>query len=264
MVTKEAAGQAQQTEIGMLESRLKAVGSQDGNPMGVSVGCFGRARAFSALNIPGAAFNTVKGMGTSDLPHLEHIMEFYRKRTIPARFELSPLDADEQLYNSLTKKGLNQTGHHTMLYGSLKGKNNAVRCEGVEICRLARDEFPLFGQIYTEGFGMPAFLRDHVAVNNEVLYELDNWTFLIARADGCPAGIAVLYTDGQWANLASAATLPAFRNRGMQAALIDARMELARDKGCIWMAGQAAYGSASMRNMERAGMQIAYTSSIWS
>lgn len=56
----------------------------------------------------------------------------------------------------------------------------------------------------------------------------------------------------------------AYRNRGIQARLIERRMRDAVLADCDLIVGQASYLSSSFRNMQRAGLQLGYTRSTWS
>ena len=65
------------------------------------------------------------------------------------------------------------------------------------------------------------------------------------------------------AMLAGASTIPAFRGRGAQNALLRTRLNMAADHGCDLAAMGALPGSASQRNAERQGFLIAYTRTKW-
>jgi hypothetical protein len=73
----------------------------------------------------------------------------------------------------------------------------------------------------------------------------------------------VLRTGGGVGLLANSATVPAFRQRGCQTALIRRRLADAAEQGCELVAAQCAFGGASQRNLERAGLRIAYTKAVW-
>jgi GNAT superfamily N-acetyltransferase len=63
--------------------------------------------------------------------------------------------------------------------------------------------------------------------------------------------------------LAGASTVPEFRCRGLQAALLHARLEHAARAGCDLAMMAALPGSGSQRNAERRGFRIAYTRTKW-
>jgi GNAT superfamily N-acetyltransferase len=63
--------------------------------------------------------------------------------------------------------------------------------------------------------------------------------------------------------LAGAATVPEMRRRGLQTALIEARMQYAADHGCDLLMIVAEPGSQSQCNAERNGFRVAYTRTKW-
>ncbi|WP_257351225.1 GNAT family N-acetyltransferase [Pseudalkalibacillus decolorationis] len=265
VLSKENAVLIEQSEIDTLEDRLKAVKEIKGNPMGVEIRKFRNAFVFSVKNIPGPSFNTVKGISNNDVEDIDSILDFYLERDIPARFELTPANSTTDLLRTLSKKGYFHSGFHTALYRNLnvdlilnKELNSSIRIEEIK-----KDEFDTFGEIYTKGFNMPSFLKEHVTENNKVLDDKDNWTFYVASVEGEPAGVGVLFVKNGIGTLAASATVPELRNKGVQSALINKRIETAIKLNCNLIVGQAAYGSVSQKNMERAGMKIAYTNAIW-
>ncbi|MGE7764926.1 GNAT family N-acetyltransferase [Peribacillus sp. NPDC096540] len=252
----------EQTEVDALYSRLTAIKGISGNPMDVEIQWFGNATAFSVKKIPGPSFNTVKGLQDGDEMVVERIVEFYEKREIPVRFELTPAHASPDLMAYLAKAGFNQSDFHTTLYAPLSQEIEPIDSK-ISIRRLKRDEFSIFADIYTQGFQMPAFLKSGIAANNEILYDNEHWTFYLASVGNEPAGIGVLFTKDESATLAAAATVPHLRNHGVQTALIKKRLTQANSLHCKLAVGQARFGSVSQNNMERAGLKIAYTKAIW-
>jgi GNAT superfamily N-acetyltransferase len=83
--------------------------------------------------------------------------------------------------------------------------------------------------------------------------------FLYGIVDGSLAGTGQLETDGELAWLSADTTLPGFRRRGVQSTLQRVRLAMARDSGCSLAVTESVPGSASQRNMERLGFQVAYT-----
>ncbi|MEF2276676.1 GNAT family N-acetyltransferase [Deinococcus sp. YIM 134068] len=80
---------------------------------------------------------------------------------------------------------------------------------------------------------------------------------LVARVDGTPAGVAALSVREGVAALYSAATLPEFRGRGVQTALLAARLHLAAELGADLASVVVTPGSGSERNVRRAGFGVA-------
>ena len=59
--------------------------------------------------------------------------------------------------------------------------------------------------------------------------------------------------------LCGAGTLAAFRGRGLQTALLQARMSAALQAGCEYAVVVTQGGSSSQRNAERLGFRVAYS-----
>lgn len=265
IITKTHIEIVEQSEIDALEDRLMRVRSLNDNAMGVELKRFGNAVAFSVKNIPGPSFNTVKGLNQNNIGDLDEIVEFYSNRGIPARFEVTPGNASADLFRKLSTLGFFQSGFHTSLYRTLSTDETliAVTDNNIHIEEISLANFDIFGELYTKGFGMPAAFKDYVTANNKVLAESDNWNFYLAHVAGEPAGIAVLFIKNDVATLAASATVPDYRNKGVQTALIEKRIQRALGEGCRYLVGQAAFGSVSQKNMERAGLKVAYTNAVW-
>lgn len=81
----------------------------------------------------------------------------------------------------------------------------------------------------------------------------------LALVDGEAVAGAVVGLDGDMAHLYSGATLPAHRGRGLQRALVQARLAFAAARGCRLATTQTDPAGTSRRNMERAGFTFGYT-----
>lgn len=73
---------------------------------------------------------------------------------------------------------------------------------------------------------------------------------------------ALAIRDGV-ALFAGASTVPEFRRRGAQKALLESRFVYAAEQGCELAMIVTAPGSASQRNAERQGFRVAYTRTKW-
>ncbi len=88
-------------------------------------------------------------------------------------------------------------------------------------------------------------------------------TCFIAEVDGTPGAAGVLCMHQGVALLGGAATVPELRRKGLQSALLQYRLQYARNHGCdVAMIGTEP-GSGSQRNAEREGFRIAYTRIKW-
>lgn len=262
VLTEDLARRIEVSEIDGLKSRLSAIQSLPGNPMGVEITDFGHATAFIAKGIPGPAFNTIRGLTSEDIQEIDRILDYYKDKNIPAQFEITPASSSEELLFTLAKKGFYQKGFHSVLYGEAKGVIGG-QDQSISIRKLKADEFGLFADLYVKGFGLPSFIREGIAQNNQVLYSHGAWDFYMASYHNEPAGIGVLFTHNGMATLAASSVIPEYRNRGIHRALIIERIIEAWNKQVEFIVGQAKFASTSANNMERLGLRVAYTKTIW-
>ena len=263
VVTMDLAKQIERVEIDSFYSRLTRIKMIENNPMAVEIKKFGNATAFTVQNIPGPAFNKIKGMMDEDLLFLNEIIQLYRDKGIPARFEITPAHATSLLYRALAKQGFYHTDFLSNLYEVSPSMFPEEEDSTVSIREFKGNEFDLFAELYIDAFDMPDFLMESIALNNQVLHDTPEWKFYLASYNGIPAGIGVLYIGRKGAYLAAAGTIPYYRNKGIQSALIRHRINVAVRHNCELIVGQAKFGSGSQNNMERAGLKIAYTKSVW-
>jgi GNAT superfamily N-acetyltransferase len=86
---------------------------------------------------------------------------------------------------------------------------------------------------------------------------VDAWGFLVF-VDGEPAGGGMLGIVDGVALLSGSSVLPRFRGKGLQKALIQARLAMAGSKGCDVACASTAPGTASQRSYETCGFRVAY------
>jgi GNAT superfamily N-acetyltransferase len=95
-----------------------------------------------------------------------------------------------------------------------------------------------------------------------VVFSSEGGVPFLAEADGEPAAGGTVLLDGAAALLSGDATRPGYRGRGLQLALIRARLAHAASRGCNLAMACTMPGSGSQRNYERAGFRVAYTKAI--
>jgi len=77
-----------------------------------------------------------------------------------------------------------------------------------------------------------------------------------------PAGGGAMYEFDGAVELGGTSTRVSFRRRGVQTALLNARLAAAQELGCDLAMSVTRPGSDSQRNMEKVGFQLAYTKAI--
>jgi ribosomal protein S18 acetylase RimI-like enzyme len=113
-----------------------------------------------------------------------------------------------------------------------------------------------YGATYQDvGGGTAEMFEDLARVSNVYSY--------VAYAGDEPAGAGSMIVNGEFCHLFNAATLPEFRRRGAQSAIMARRIEEGIKQGCRWFMTETdedtpENSNPSYRNMLRTGFQLAY------
>ena len=119
------------------------------------------------------------------------------------------------------------------------------------------------------GFSVQAVNRPAVLLETlaQIALQRSDTLLFTATIDGKVAGTAgmslIETAAGLLAHLYIASALPAYRGRGVQLALLRARLMAARNAGCTLAGVTARPANTSARNTERAGFSLAYTKSTF-
>jgi len=186
---------------------------------------------------------------------------FYAGRGLPSELSLCPL-ADESLVDALGARGYRiRMFMHTWVR-ELTGDGRRTG-DDIVVRPIEPDEADLWVRTAWHGFA-----GDDVAPPADLIISpyptMAHATCWLAWLDGErlgaePAGAGTLAIHDRVAELFGTSTRPSCRGRGVQAALIRARMAAAAAAGCDLIAAHTDPGSASQRNVERAGFRLAYT-----
>lgn len=256
------------SETEYMHDRMAAIQSRSGNPEGIEMRTIGNALCLYSKTMPWLSFNTVKGITNDDIGHIRPIIEFYKAKERKAQFEVVPSFANDKLLQSLSAHGCYPSGFHTSLYidpASMKAADNNYDESGsrIRIEELQEDQFERYAKIHCRGTGLSDDGIPYVMQNNKVLYHRPGWKFFIAYWQDSPAAVGVMYMKDGVASLTLAATLPEFRNQGLQQSLLRRRIEEAGNNYCRLAVSQCSFLSQSHRNMERVGMKIGYVRTSW-
>lgn len=264
IMTKELARRIEQVDIDYTLSRLGGMQAAAGNPLGIEIEQFGSVTAFLIEAWPDFWYgNRVLGLGPGDENHLDSIVNFFAAQKLPFRFEIIPSRLSWPLAMQLHRLGFCQGGFSAAMYGPPQPYLTQPAPE-VSIRQVKPDELELFLDLYQAGFELPGLSRQNKEVVRVWLARDAAYLNLyLATVAGSPAGIAILYLKDDLGLLADAATLPEFRGRGCQTALLQRRVEDAAQQGCQLLTSFVEFGSASHRNVARAGLGVAYTKALW-
>jgi len=192
----------------------------------------------------------------------DRLENFYRRRSEPVRVETCPL-ADTSLLGHFGKHGYRVTEFSNVMALALDGgpalENRSGPPPGVVIEQVDHGQLDLWTLTVGQGFAEKGPVVPEIAEVMKMFASSPGVECYLARVDGKVAGGATLAIRDGVAGLFGASTLPAFRKRGVQAALLDARMKRAAKVGCDLAVCLAQPGSTSQRNIVRQGFTVLYT-----
>lgn len=216
---------------------------------------------------PGSPINKIIGAGFTgplDPDALADIEARWRARGEPVRVELASLAAPAAA-DQLGQRGYRLLGFEHVLVRPLADAD-ADLAPAHDI----RQGHPAWRSVLVDGFAAPdgtgatvdSFGRDAIEAVMTDFTSAPGFTGYVALDAGQPAGAATLRVDDRVALLCGATTLPAARRRGVQAALLAARLRDARRAGCDLAVVTTAPGSLSQHNAARQGFVLAYVRAI--
>jgi len=215
---------------------------------------------FAGLNSPighAAGLGLDGPMTTTDLDRLE---AFYRSHNAPAQLDLCPL-TDPSLLELVSARRYGIFELNNVLFRPIDSQDAVGKPKGIDIRRGSPAEAAVFSELLTRSFfekeKAPADFADMLAP----LFHFPECLTFLATADGVPIAAAAgrVIPEHRIFALFGAGTLPEFRGRGIQTALLRTRMKAAAEAGCEYAVVVTRGGTISERNCVRLGFRIAYS-----
>jgi GNAT superfamily N-acetyltransferase len=230
---------------------------------------------------PGQPINKLAGLGFAALDEdaLARVEHAYDARNAELRVELATL-ADPAVGMLLTRRGYELAGYENVLGLALGGgivDGLALACEsdtanGVIVTRAGADQTRPWIETVADGFAHPdqfdgpppteSFDRDQIVEVFVASSNVEGMTLYLARRDGAIAGGGSIRISNRLVQLSGAATLPAHRRRGVQSALMRARLLDAAREGCDLAVVTTEPGSKSQKNVQRVGFELLYARAV--
>jgi GNAT superfamily N-acetyltransferase len=204
--------------------------------------------------------------GRVDDDDLSDIEAHFARHRARLQAEVATL-ADPALHRQLVERGYMPGGFENVLGHALRDIT-APSGDSITVERLSASDLETLAGVMAEGFANP----DIGGVGGDQLPPADEirrafmgtWRTVgfrgyIARIDGAIVGGAALRIDEGVAQFSGAATLPAFRRRGVQTALLRARLADAARAGCDIGIVVTQPASKSQQNVQREGFSLLYS-----
>ena len=244
----------------VVERTALALGSKNERPDGAVLDVGTRAAVFTEPEF----FSTrAFALGLDgDVAHgdIDRVEDFYRERGMETQIEVSTL-ADRSLLSELASPDYRLIRFHN-IYAMNPGDARPYETV-VDVSEVDDALVSTWSEVLIEGFGYTdEVTRDAVTRWNRGLRETSGLHAMVGGLGSRIAGSASVFISDSVAVLRGAATLPDWRRRGVQSALISARLALALNSGCDLAVMTADPGSTSGRNAERTGFVLGCTQAV--
>ncbi|BCY08960.1 GNAT family N-acetyltransferase [Actinoplanes sp. L3-i22] len=262
------AARVERAEAQLITAWNESARGRRGHALGFAIPVAGGVASYAE---PDSPINKIAGLGFADLPaaaDLEKIEQAYADRGAPIQAEVAGL-ADPALLELLAGRGYRLASFENVLGRALGGAVEPVVPPGVEVRPCGDDEFDAWLEVVVEATlhpdtqGVPwAEQFPRAILENAERDTLGLVSRYLATLDGVPAGGGSMrITDGV-AQLTGAATAPAFRRRGIQSALLAARLADATAAGGDVAVITVQPGSRSQQNAQRRGFDLLYSRAV--
>jgi len=231
---------------------------------------------------PGEPFNKVVGLGLNGVVEEDAIARLeavYDARRAEIRVEQCTL-ADPSVAVLLTRRGYELIGYENVLGIGLtparvEDLSRAVQEDvgrGIAIARARPEQMPVWIETAIDGFLAPdifdgpppteTFERETLRAVYADYSESPETVMYFASREGEIAGVGSLRAADGLALMSGATTLPAHRRRGVQSALLRARLLDVAAAGCDLAVVTTEPASKSQQNVQRAGFALLYSRAV--
>jgi hypothetical protein len=199
---------------------------------------------------------------------LDRVEAFYRAHGAPSQVDLCSMH-EPTVFELFKERGYSIAELNNVLYRKLDGDvtsehkrdaNFPSLPAGCEVRRSLPEEAAAAGAIVESAFfpdGAPEAFGGLIAP----FYQMEGALAFVASIEGklVACGTGLVIPEHKVFALCGAGTLAEFRGRGLQIALLRARMAAAFQAGCEYAVVVTNGGTTSQRNAERLGFRVAYS-----
>jgi GNAT superfamily N-acetyltransferase len=212
--------------------------------------------------------NKMIGVGFEEQPgdrDLSAVESAFDERVAALQGEISTL-ADPGLHARLVARGYQPRGFENVL-GHPLSTTVSPSVDHIRIDRVEPGDLAEWAEVVVTAFSHPDSggvggdaipLDDELRKWFDITMRVPGFEGFLARIDGQIVGGGSLRIDEGVAQFCGASTLPAFRRRGVQTALLHHRLAFARTAGCDIAVVTTQPASKSQMNVQREGFQLLY------
>lgn len=214
---------------------------------------FAQCVAFQDLKKPGSDYyNRVVGFAEDSVGELPEIVRWYESAGLNCVVSLPPPVQTKAVLKALATEGFSYESSDFVYCVRPQQQSEQRGAANVEVQKVTRESLEaLLALMDVAVADVDQTLRDRFCA--------PDFEYYLALIDDKPvARASVFFFEGvAWFN--NAVTEDPFRGRGCHTALLRARLVAARERHCRLAVSDTVYGSASHRNLLRAGFQLGFS-----
>jgi len=255
---------AERSEQAVWNVLYRNADSKSGKLLGISCQQYLDAHCLRMTCFPAWFFNRVVGLGLEgpvSEDDIDSLIEHYHSKRVPIGISLCPNEQSKKITQWLKDRNFSIANHWVKM---VRDPSPPVQSTSkLRIEPATNDQAGIVADIIQTGFG----LNDELQPFSESVVSAENNFVYIAWEEDIPAAVGALTIVGSIGHLNTAATLPEFRGKGAQGAIMARRIEDGIKLGCqsfvteTWDPGEET--NHSFNNMARYGFELAYKRPNW-
>ena len=243
-------------------ARFGALAALPSNPFGVEMRRFGGGIAIKVSHSLLRGKNRIYGFRADDLVLLADLLAWYKGDGLACTVFVPPGAVTRELFQGLTGAGLWSPGSGTVPV-FVPDESTPTFSSQITVRQSGPAEKDLYLDLFQQSFAAWPEQEAEYRVFQWAEDSLPGGARYIAESAGKPVGMASFPVVDGIGYFGAAGTLPEYRRRGVQAALIQQRLHDAPMLGCSLVVGGGDLGTTTFRNQERAGLRLIPSASGW-
>jgi GNAT superfamily N-acetyltransferase len=244
-------------------ARMEALRALDGNPYGVEICPFGRSIAVKVRSSLLRGKNRIIGFQPGDAPRLDEMLEHFRADGLRCTLSVPYGQMTQPLFRHLVAAGLWSGGSGTIPVIVPKSDGAPPGASPIAVHESPPEEKEIYLDLFARAFAHREEGRSEYLAFQWVEDTLPGCRRYVAEIDRTPVGMASFPILDGVGFFGTAGTVPEYRGRGVQMALLKRRLADAPRFGCNLVIGGGSLFSPPHRNFERAGLRLVPLGTGW-
>ncbi|MGC5328043.1 GNAT family N-acetyltransferase [Brevibacillus sp. SYSU BS000544] len=203
-------------------------------------------------------YNRIKGFGMNDLNNLDEILDVYHKESLTPCFDMTPNHLNEEVAKALFDRGYVSAEQLAFLQWQPQWKDEHTH--DLSIVAVTAENVDVLMDMISQSMGG---VDQEIIDKKKAYFYQPHFQNYLAYVGDEAAGMGSLFLSGDAGYIANDYTIPQFRGRGCQSALVIHRMNEVKKMGLAQIYTDVEFGTTSHNNMLKLGFQTIFLNSFW-